>query len=155
MLIIRGIIFLVLILLLSSCSITIWMLSDQPHSVNTHWTICLISILAVYDCAGLQIHIQNPCLKLHARIQSFRFKKSHKVTSLVFQWLNLPASTAGGVGSVPGQRTKIPHAAQHAQNSSKIVIKCAFYIMHDTPSRLQPVRPYQLSSVYIKIMKKD
>ena len=33
-------------------------------------------------------------------------------TSLVVQWLNLP-SNAGNVGSIPGQGTKMPHAAGH------------------------------------------
>ena len=134
--------------------IELLMPSNHPHSANTPWTICLISILAVYDCAGLQIQIQNPCLKLHSRIQSFKFKKSHKVTSLV-QWLRLPAFIAGGVGSVPGQRTKILHAAQHGpklkQNSHKMCI--LYYAWH--PSRLQPIIPYKLSSVYIKITNKD
>ena len=30
--------------------------------------------------------------------------------SLVVQWLRLHASSAGGLGSIPGQGTKIPHA---------------------------------------------
>ena len=30
-------------------------------------------------------------------------------TSLVVQWLRLCVSSAGGVGSIPGQGTKIPH----------------------------------------------
>ena len=37
-------------------------------------------------------------------------------TSLVVQWLRLPASTAGGMGLIPGQGTKIPHATQHSKN---------------------------------------
>ena len=32
-------------------------------------------------------------------------------TSLVVQWLRLCTPNAGGLGSIPGQRTKIPHAA--------------------------------------------
>lgn len=32
--------------------------------------------------------------------------------SLEAQWLRLPASTAGGLGSIPGCETKIPHATQ-------------------------------------------
>ena len=31
------------------------------------------------------------------------------------QWLGLRASTAGGMGSIPGQGTKIPHAAQQSK----------------------------------------
>ena len=31
------------------------------------------------------------------------------------QWLRLHATTAGGVGSIPGRGTKIPHAGQCGQ----------------------------------------
>lgn len=38
--------------------------------------------------------------------------KRHIVgTSLVIQWLGFLASTAGGVGLIPGQRTEVLHAA--------------------------------------------
>ena len=40
-------------------------------------------------------------------------------TSLVVQWLRLCTSTAGAVGSIPGQETKIPHAARHSQKKKK------------------------------------
>ena len=33
-------------------------------------------------------------------------------TSLVVQWLRLHASNTGGVGSIPGQGTKNPHATR-------------------------------------------
>ena len=33
-------------------------------------------------------------------------------TSPVVQWLRLHSSNAGGMGSIPGQETKILHAAQ-------------------------------------------
>ena len=35
--------------------------------------------------------------------------------SLVVQWLGLCASTAGDMGSIPGQATNVPHAAQCGQ----------------------------------------
>ena len=35
--------------------------------------------------------------------------------SLVVQWLGLHAFTAEGLGSIPGQRTKIPQAASRGQ----------------------------------------
>ena len=35
----------------------------------------------------------------------------HQGNSLVVQWLGLYASTAEGMGSIPGWGTKIPHAA--------------------------------------------
>ena len=37
----------------------------------------------------------------------------------VVQWLRLHASTAGGVGSIPGQGTKILHTVQHGQKKKK------------------------------------
>ena len=40
-------------------------------------------------------------------------------TSLAVQWLRLRASTAGGTGSSPGQRTKIQHAAQCGKKKKK------------------------------------
>ena len=38
-------------------------------------------------------------------------KKNWKETSRVVQWLKLPASNAGGVGSIPGWGAEIPHAS--------------------------------------------
>ena len=40
-------------------------------------------------------------------------------TSLAIQWLRLQASTAGGVGSIPGLGTKLLHAAWHSQRKKK------------------------------------
>ena len=40
-------------------------------------------------------------------------------TSLVVQWLRLHTSTAGGVGSIPGWGTKIPHAMGRSQKKKK------------------------------------
>jgi len=45
-------------------------------------------------------------------------------TSLVVQWLRCVAPNAGGLGSIPDQGTKIPHAATktwHSQEREKIV----------------------------------
>ena len=36
-------------------------------------------------------------------------------TSLLVQWLRFHASNAGAEGSIPGQRTKIPHYVRHSQ----------------------------------------
>ena len=38
--------------------------------------------------------------------------------SLAVQWLGLWASTAGGVGSIPGQGTKIPHVERCGQKKT-------------------------------------
>ena len=49
-------------------------------------------------------------MKMKAR--QIETNKRHIVgTSLVIQWLGLLAFTAGGVGLIPGQRTKVLHAA--------------------------------------------
>ena len=42
-------------------------------------------------------------------------KYEHLGTSLVIQWFRLHASNAGGVGSIPGWGTNIPHAVEHGQ----------------------------------------
>ena len=39
-------------------------------------------------------------------------------TFLVVQWLRLHASTAEGLGSIPGQGTKIPHAVWYGQKKN-------------------------------------
>ena len=39
--------------------------------------------------------------------------------SLVVQWLGLCASTAGGMGSIPGGGTKIPHAPWYGQKQKE------------------------------------
>ena len=38
------------------------------------------------------------------------------------QWLRLHASNAGGMGSIPGQRTKIPDAVQYGEKKSDMKI---------------------------------
>ena len=40
-------------------------------------------------------------------------------TSLAVQWLRLCTPNAGGMGSIPGPRTKILHAAGHGQQKKK------------------------------------
>ena len=42
-------------------------------------------------------------------------KKTDGRTSLAVQWLRLCASSAGGIGSIPGWGTKIPHAVPCSQ----------------------------------------
>ena len=39
---------------------------------------------------------------------------------LVVRWLRLHTSNADGVGSIPGQETKIPHAKQCSQRIKKL-----------------------------------
>ena len=40
-------------------------------------------------------------------------------TSLAVQWLRLGASNAGGMGSIPGWGTKIPHAVSWPKKKVK------------------------------------
>ena len=46
---------------------------------------------------------------------SYLSKRDNLRNAPVVLWLELHASTAGGTGSIPGQGTKILHAAQHSQ----------------------------------------
>ena len=41
-------------------------------------------------------------------------------TSPAVQWLRLYTSIAGGMGSIPGWKTKIPHAVWSSQKKKKI-----------------------------------
>ena len=46
-------------------------------------------------------------------------EKEQRGNSLVVQWLGLSTFTAEGLGSIPGQGTKIPQAARHGQGKKK------------------------------------
>ena len=56
-----------------------------------------------------------------------KFKIAFAGTSLVVQWLRCHASTAGGVGLIPGQGSEIPHATRRGQNIEKIKNKKITY----------------------------
>ena len=43
------------------------------------------------------------------------YKMCEEGTSLVVQWIRLQASNSGGMGSIPGQGTKILHAVFHSE----------------------------------------
>ena len=47
------------------------------------------------------------------------FYKQQAETSLAIRWLRLWITKAGNMGSVPGWRTKIPHATGHCQKIKK------------------------------------
>ena len=49
--------------------------------------------------------------KISQSLNSLAFKASGLGTFLMVQWLRPMPSNAGGVGSIPGQGTKIPHAS--------------------------------------------
>ena len=48
------------------------------------------------------------------------FKKEYRGLPWCCQWLWFSVSSAGGVSSIPGWGTKIPHAARCSQNNNKI-----------------------------------
>ena len=48
-----------------------------------------------------------------------KLKKAMTGTSLAVQWLGLRSSTAGGMGSIPGQGAKIPQATWCNQKTKK------------------------------------
>ena len=52
------------------------------------------------------------------------------------QWLGLYASNAGVVGSIPGQRTKIPHAMWRGQ---KIKNKWCVKVVQSCPTFCDPI----------------
>ena len=60
--------------------------------------------------------IQNAIQRYHVICDK---KKRASGVSQVVQWLRLHASTAGGMGSIPGLGTKIPHAAWCGQKDNK------------------------------------
>ena len=58
---------------------------------------------------------------LHGFIHFCSVKWIFSGNSLTVQWLRHCASTAGGIGSIPGQWTKIPHAVGHGQKRHNIL----------------------------------
>ena len=82
---------------------------------------------------------------LHILYHNKKFNQSHKIAtfeicknklgnSLVFQWLGLHAFTAQGLGSIPGQGTKIPkapwgcHLNKHTNSRIYIVFSIETFI---------------------------
>ena len=68
--------------------------------------------------------------KLDSSLSVTHYKKGN---SLTIQWLGLGAFTARGLGSIPGQRTKIPRATWHGPiktEREKDLIKA---VIHFTP----------------------
>ena len=50
---------------------------------------------------------------------SVKYKKTSLGTSLGDQWLRIHASNAGGLGSIPGQVTKILHATRGGKKKKR------------------------------------
>ena len=71
---------------------------------------------------------------------SFHFFQQFKNggTSLAVQWLRLCASTAGGVGSIPGWGTKIPHAVCHGQTMKINKVRIVKYFLKEILTEKNP-----------------
>ena len=61
-------------------------------------------------------HNSNPCLRTR-EFQHQESLKKNQGTSPVVWWLRLCTSSAGGMGSIRGRGTKIPHAIWHGQST--------------------------------------
>ena len=78
-----------------------------------------MTILSLLICGGI-ITLTS------LRQQIVRIKSISYRTSLTVKWLRLctsSASTAGGVSSIPGQGTKVPHARRRAGGGGGISYK--------------------------------
>ena len=65
-------------------------------------------------------YVEPPCIIFATFYESILIIKKKDVgTCLVVWWLRLCISTAGGMGSIPGQRTKIPNATWCRQIKKK------------------------------------
>ena len=62
----------------------------------------------------------------------FANEKKSTGTSLAILWLRLHASNAGGMGSIPGRRNKIPQATQHKKKTKKEEEKMSNERVHAT-----------------------
>ena len=58
-------------------------------------------------------------ISLMYTLKKKKIQKKKDGASLVIQWLGLCASTAGGMGSVPGQGTGIPHTSKWGQKRKR------------------------------------
>ena len=78
------------------------------------------------QCDGLKLQvIKRPYTALHVedhltytKLEILQNTKTYG-TSLAVQWLRFCASNAGGMGSIPGRGTKIPHVADTAKKKKK------------------------------------
>ena len=99
---------------------------------------------------------------------SWEILKWNGGTSLVVQWIRLWASTAEGMGSIPGQRTKIPHATQPKKKKRKIfnkinlnfescpMIRCSWCIFSaEDPEKSGFIIVHNLVSAYLSVFLSD
>ena len=77
--------------------------------LNFVFLIRLIRVLLLYSQACIIFFIEVKFIQL--KINHLEVKKNSGI-SLVIQWLRLRIPNARGLGSIPGQGTKILHAPQ-------------------------------------------
>ena len=105
----------------------------EVKTENNTWEYLHINGILKYEI-GLCPHQAN----------TVELKKKKKFeTSLVVQLLRLCPSNAGGVGSIPGQRTEIPHAAWHSQKGkiTMRIIKKKYLKKPPSPLAVTPQAP--------------
>ena len=78
----------------------------------------------------MQTHLGNGSIQVLSILRALTppseaesVKTNEQGISPVVQWLRLHASNAGGMGSIPGQGTKIPHIVWLGEKSKKKKIK--------------------------------
>ena len=67
---------------------------------------------------------------MHFILNIGRVKIPNRGTSLVIQWSRPCTTSAGGMGSIPGQGTKIPHAVQCGQKPKYLPVNPLFMVFH-------------------------
>ena len=67
----------------------------------------------------LEARVLQPPNKSFIPFSKLRYNSHIIGNSLAVQWLGLRASTAGGMGSIPGWGTKIPQAPRHGQKTKQ------------------------------------
>ena len=99
-----------------SCIFTFTWLFLSPIFSHTHPSLLLCPLPALLIHPHLALTLQTLLQKLFLG------------TSLAVHWLRLHASTAGGMGSIPGWGTKIPHATRKTWPKKKILknLPCDF-----------------------------
>ena len=72
-------------------------------------------------------------------------KEGASGTFLAVQWLRLCASTAGDAGSIPGQGTKILHAAQTAKEKENEIFKKKEEFLQEEAPRAQGLGVWEVA----------
>ena len=94
----------------------LWPRSPKSSPPVYPTAICTFT-LSLYETQCLVASNRKHLWHMYAE-KNLHLKRYQRKTSLV-QWLRLRTSNAGGVGSIPGWGTKIPHAAWQKKKEKK------------------------------------